>query len=168
MTDATSTDANTSTNAWDYPVVLTDTEEEKSITFHYPNNERSWTNCAGKTHPQIYYFQPSHIKGMVRQILEARALEEGDTSEKLLRRCAVANELHDRRNKSCKYNSDTAGNITFTFASKQGNFYHILVRRLRQEGIYHTIYDKLALNPETPRRLGVRVVVELNAPSARY
>jgi hypothetical protein len=166
MTDNTTT---ASTHAWDYPVVLTHDQNEISVAFHYPNNERSWTNCKGKTHPQLYHFQPSHIKGMAHQLLAGRKLEEGDTYEKLLRRCAVVNELHDRRNKSCKYEKCVrTGQITFTFASKQGTFYKTLTRRLSGEGIYHEIQDKLALNPETTRRLGVVVVADLTAPSAWY
>ena len=169
MTDATSTNANTSTNAWDYPVVLTHDQNEISVSFLYHNNAFNWTNCKGKTHPQIYHFQPSHIKGMANQLLIGRKLEEGDTYEKLLRRCAVANHLHDTRNATCNVDKCVrTGRITFTFASKQGRFYGTLLRRLREEGIYHQIYDKLALNPETPRRLGVRVVAELTYPSDNW
>jgi len=167
MTDTTES---TYKHAWEYPVVITDDEKEKSITF-YEHKGHSWynLNVPGFTHPQIYHFQVSHIKGMARQILEARALEEGDTEAKLLRRCAVVNHLHDLRNATCKYTSHIpTGQITFTFASKQGDFYKTLLRRLREEGIYHQIHDKLALNPDTPRRLGVRVEVDLTAPSARY
>jgi hypothetical protein len=161
--------------AWSYPVVVKDDEKEYSVEFHYPKGAKSWHNCdPEKRYSSIIKFQPSSINGLKGQILRFNRLQEDDTENRLLRRCAVLKQLQNGKNSTCREGvvfgkqPDEILYHTFTFPSKQGRFYHHFLRKLGEEGIHHKVYDKQRLNENSNRRLGVYVQVYVQVPSSRH